>query len=149
MRKKKMTTFTIPYSLRSHRLCVPKVPLRLQDGLVPRSHVNRCGQTTEKKHARTYTQNNDFIGRRRKINVLRVRHALKYVTHVQTKNDQTTEKRKKKRKHTKLWYYWLEEKIKRAPRAARAARIRTHNSRANKHEQTTEKKRYDSIGWLL
>ena len=27
--------------------------------------------------------------------MLRVRHALKYVTHVQTKNDQTTEKRKK------------------------------------------------------
>ena len=97
-----MTTFTIPYSLRSHRLCVPKVLLRLQDGLVARSRVNRCGQTTEKKHARTYTQNNDFIGRRRKINVLRVRHALKYVTHVQTKNDQTTEKRKKKRKHSKL-----------------------------------------------
>ena len=90
-----MTTFTVPYSLRSHRLCVPKVPLRLQDGLVPRSRVNRCGQTTEKKHARTYTQNNDFIGRRRKINVLRVRHAVNYVTHVQTKNDQTTEKRKK------------------------------------------------------
>lgn len=50
-----MTTFTIPYSLRSHRLCVPKVPLRLQDGLVPRSRVNRCGQTTEKNtHAHTH-----------------------------------------------------------------------------------------------
>ena len=72
-----MTNLHIPYSLRSHRLCVPKVPERLQDGLVPRSRVNRCGQTTEKKNTHAHTQNNDFIGWKRKISVPHVQHATR------------------------------------------------------------------------
>lgn len=95
---KKITNLHVPYSLRSHRLCVPKVPVRLQDGLALRSRVNRCDQTTEKKkkNACTHTQNYDFIGRMRKTKVLHVRHVLKYIIHVQTKKGQTKEKKKKR-----------------------------------------------------
>ena len=77
--------------------------------------------------------------------MLRVRHALKYVTHVQTKNDQTTEKRKKNANTQNFDIIGWKRKIS-EPHVPHAFEHITH-------EQTNtsrlQKKRYDSIGWLL